>query len=89
MRRIVRLGPWSLVAPRLPTTGPLYLTAPRTFPAPWSVVEIPSGFRVEDANHRPLVYTYGHDDAHADVLMLDEARRKPENFAGLSGAVQS
>jgi hypothetical protein len=89
MRRIVRLDPWSLVAPRLPTTGPLYLTAPRTFPAPWSVVEIPSGFRVEDANHRPLAYTYGHDDAHADVLTLDGARRMAENFARLSEPVQS
>jgi hypothetical protein len=55
MRRIVRLDPWSLVAPRLPTTGPLYLTAPCTFPAPWSVVEIPGGFRVEDANRAAFV----------------------------------
>jgi hypothetical protein len=78
-----------LVAPRLPTTGPLYLTAPRAFPAPWSAVEIPGGFRVEDANRRPLAYIYGHDDANADVLTLDEARRMAENFACLSAPVQS
>jgi hypothetical protein len=89
MRRIVRLDPWSLVAPRLPTTGPLYLTARRTFPAPWSAVEIPGGFRVEDANRLPLAYFSGHDDANADVLTLDEARRVGENFARLSEAAQS
>jgi hypothetical protein len=41
-----------LVAPRHPTTGPLYITARRTFPARRSAVEIPCGFRVEDANRR-------------------------------------
>jgi hypothetical protein len=65
------------------------MLAPRTFPAPWSVVEIPGGFRVEDANRRPLAYIYGHDDANADVLTLDEARRMAENFARLSEQVQS
>jgi hypothetical protein len=65
------------------------MVAPRTFPAPWSAVEIPGGFRVEDANRLPLAYFYGHDDAHADVLTLDEARRMAENFARLSERVRS
>jgi hypothetical protein len=62
---------------------------PRTFPAPWSAVEIPGGFRVEDANRRPLAYFYGRDDPHADVLTLEEARRMAENFARLSDLVLS
>jgi hypothetical protein len=57
------------------------MPAPRTFPTPWSAVEIPGGFRVEDANRLPLAYFYGHDDANADVLTLDEARRMAENYA--------
>jgi hypothetical protein len=65
------------------------MSAPRTFPAPWFAVEIPGGFRVEDAKRRPLAYIYGHDDANADVLTLDEARRMAENFARLSELVQS
>jgi hypothetical protein len=64
------------------------MPAARTFPAPWSAVEIPGGFRVEDANRRPLAYFYGRDDPNAaqqaDVLTLDEARRMAENFARLS-----
>jgi hypothetical protein len=63
------------------------MLAPR-FPAPWSVLEIPGGFRVQDANRRPLAYFYGSEDPsarhQADVLTLDEARRMAESFAGLS-----
>jgi hypothetical protein len=63
------------------------MLAPR-FPAPWSVLEIPGGFRVQDANQRPLAYFYGSEDPSArhqpDVLTLDEARRMAESFAGLS-----
>jgi hypothetical protein len=66
--------------PALPRSGP----TPRPAPA----VEIPGGFRVEDANRQPLAYFYGRDDANAahqpDVLTLDEARRMAENFARLS-----
>ena len=65
----------------------------RTFPAPWSTVEIPGGYRVVDANRQPLAYFYGRDDlnaAHqADVLTLDEARRLAENFARLSEQMMS
>jgi hypothetical protein len=64
------------------------MPVPHTFPAPWSVVEIPGGFRVQDANRQPLAYFYGSDDPNAarqaDVLTLDEARRLAENFARLS-----
>jgi hypothetical protein len=65
------------------------MLAPR-FPAPWSVLEIPGGFRVQDANRRPLAYFYGSEDPSArhrsDVLTLDDARRMAEKFAGLGSA---
>jgi hypothetical protein len=58
------------------------MLAPR-FPAPWSVLEIPGGFRVQDANRRPLAYFYGSEDPNArhqaDVLTLDDARRMAES----------
>ena len=60
------------------------MAVPRSFPAPWSAVEIPGGFRVQDANRQPLAYFYGRDDPNADVLTLDKARRLAENFARLS-----
>jgi hypothetical protein len=44
----------------------------RHFPGPWSVVDIPGGYRVQDATGHPLGYFYSWDDstaAHqADVL---------------------
>jgi len=62
------------------------------FPAPWSAVEIPGGFHVQDANRRPLAYFYGSDDPsakhQAGLLTLDEARRIAQNFAGLSDHVR-
>ena len=65
------------------------MLAPR-FPAPWSVLEIPGGFRVQDANRRPLAYFYGSEDPsakhQADVLTLDDARRMAEKFAELGSA---
>jgi hypothetical protein len=65
------------------------MLAPR-FPAPWSVLEIPGGFRVQDANRRPLAYFYGSEDPNArhqaDVLTLDDARRMAEKFAELGSA---
>jgi hypothetical protein len=64
------------------------MPVPRTFPAPWSAVEIPGGFRVQDANRQPLAYFYGSDDPNAahqtGVLTLGEARRMAEKFAHLS-----
>jgi hypothetical protein len=66
------------------------MLAPR-FPAPWSVLEIPGGFRVHDANRLPLAYFYGSEDDpsarhRSDVLTLDDARRMAEKFAGLGSA---
>jgi hypothetical protein len=64
------------------------MLAPRSFPRPWSVVEIPGGFRVDDANGKRLGYFYSWGDANAvhplgDVLTADEARRMAEEFAKL------
>ena len=56
------------------------------FPLPWSVIEIPGGFRVQDAERRPLAYFYGRDDNarhQADTVTLDEARGMAVNFAQL------
>jgi hypothetical protein len=36
------------------------MRASRSFPPPWKVVEIPGGFRVQDANSRALAYVYFH-----------------------------
>jgi hypothetical protein len=61
--------------------------APRNFPAPWSVVEIPGGFRVQDATGQRLAYFYWWDDPtaryQADVLTEIEAQRMAEEFAKL------
>jgi hypothetical protein len=57
------------------------------FPSPWSAVEIPGGFRVQDAERRPLAYFYGSDDPDAkhqvDRITLGEARQMAMNFARL------
>jgi hypothetical protein len=61
---------------------------PRTFPSPWSVIEIFGGYRVDDATGNGLGYFYSWDDPagiyHAEVLSPDEARRMVEDFATLS-----
>jgi hypothetical protein len=63
------------------------MPSPRSFPRPWSVTEIPGGYRVDDASGQRLGYFYSWDDPsatyHADVLTGDEARRIAENFAKL------
>jgi hypothetical protein len=64
--------------------------APRSFRRPWCVVEIPGGFRVDDASGKRLAYFYSWDDANVvhplgDVLTADEARRMAEEFANLPG----
>ncbi len=60
----------------------------RHFPGPWSVVDIPGGYRVQDAVGHPLGYFYSWDDptaAHgADMLTRIEARSMAEGFARLS-----
>jgi hypothetical protein len=61
----------------------------RHFPGPWSVVDIPGGYRVQDATGHALGYFYSWEDptaAHqADVLTRVEARSMAEGFARLSG----
>ena len=51
----------------------------RRFPQPWSVEQIPGGYKVLDATGQSLAYVYGRDTkADADiakVLTMDEARR--------------
>ena len=51
----------------------------RRFPAPWCVIEIPGGYKVEDANGVALSYVYARDDlaektAGDKVLTTHEAR---------------
>jgi len=59
----------------------------RRFPQPWTVEQIPGGFKVNDANGQSLAYVYGREtkaDADiANVLTLDEARRIASNIAKL------
>ena len=51
----------------------------RCFPAPWTIEQIPGGFKVLDATGQSLAYVYGRETkADADiakVLTMDEARR--------------
>ena len=58
----------------------------RRLPAPWRIVEIPAGYKVEDAQGRAVAYVYGNDNA-AKVewrhLTLDEARQIAANIAKL------
>ena len=59
----------------------------RRFPPPWSVEQIPGGYKVLDANGQALTYVYGREtraDADtANVLTMDEARRIASNIAKL------
>ena len=59
----------------------------RRFPPPWSVEQIPGGYKVKDANGQALAYVYGRETrAEADianVLTMDEARRIASNIAKL------
>jgi hypothetical protein len=52
------------------------MRTPRAFPPPWKVVEIPGGFRVQDANSRALAYVYfygGSDSLEDEFLTYLEA----------------
>jgi hypothetical protein len=59
----------------------------RRLPAPWTVEQIPGGFKVVDATGQSLAYVYGRETrADADtakVLTMDEARRVALNIAKL------
>ena len=60
---------------------------PRRFPPPWTVEQIPGGYKVKDANGQALAYVYAREtqaDADiANVLTMDEARRIANNIAKL------
>ena len=59
----------------------------RRFPPPWTVEQIPGGYKVLDATGQSLAYVYGRETkADADiakVLTMDEARRIASNIAKL------
>jgi hypothetical protein len=58
-----------------------------SFPAPWRIVEIPSGFGVEDATGQQLGMFYGRADpntaGYTGLLTMDEARQMAIDFARL------
>jgi hypothetical protein len=57
------------------------------FPAPWRIVEMPTGFAVEDATGQQLGVFYGRSDpntaGHTGFLTIDEARQVALDFARL------
>ena len=59
----------------------------RRFPPPWTIEQIPGGFKVIDANGQSLAYVYSRDNDSdaliANVLTTDEARRIAANIAKL------
>ena len=63
----------------------------RRFPAPWTVEQIPGGYKVLDDNGQSLAYVYGRETkADADiakVLSMDEARHIASNSAKLRSTV--
>ena len=55
----------------------------RRFPPPWTVEQIPSGFKVVDANGLALAYVYAGETSAAKLLTPDEARRIAANITKL------
>jgi hypothetical protein len=59
----------------------------RRFPPPWTVVQIPGGCKVVDAQGQSIAYVYARatpaDAGTAGVLTEDEARRIASNIAKL------
>ena len=59
----------------------------RRFPPPWTVIQLPGGFKVIDASGQSLAYFYArendNDAGTAGVLIMDEARGLASNFAKL------
>lgn len=55
------------------------------FPPPWTVTELPSCFRVDDADGKALSYHYfkAEPDRVLGQLTREEARRLAVNFARL------
>jgi hypothetical protein len=69
------------------------MSSSRRFPAPWSVEQIPGGYKVLDASGQALAYVYARETkAQADiakVLTFDEARRIAANVAKLPRLLRS
>jgi len=57
----------------------------RRFPPPWTVEQIPGGYKVKDASGQSLTYVYGRETGAdtAYVLTMDEVRRIAANIAKL------
>jgi hypothetical protein len=56
------------------------------FPVPWRIVELPTGFVVEDATGKQIGVLYGRapDSAgHTGIMTMDEARQMAIDFAKL------
>jgi len=56
------------------------------FPAPWRIVEMPTGFAVEDANGKQIGVFYGRapdSPGHTGIMTIDEARQMALDFAKL------
>ena len=57
------------------------------FPPPWTVVKLPGGFKVIDAQGQSLAYVYARESEAAagiaGALTEDEARRIASNIAKL------
>jgi len=69
--------------PRAPT-GKAEEPMTTRFPTPWRIVEMPTGFAVEDATGQQLGVFYGRapDSAgHTGIMTLDEARQMAIDFA--------
>jgi hypothetical protein len=48
----------------------------RRFPPPWTVEQIPGGYKVKDANGQSLAYVYGRETkADADIAMSSQWTR--------------
>jgi hypothetical protein len=62
------------------------------FPTPWRIVEMPTGFAVEDASGQQLGVFYGRSDpniaGHTGFLTIDEARQLAVNFARLPELIE-
>jgi hypothetical protein len=76
------------------------MSASRLFLRPWKVVEIPGGFRVQDAYSRALAYVYFHPESdgredefltYLEALGLaDQIARSPDrSTAGLADSDQN
>ena len=59
----------------------------RRFPPPWTIEQIPGGYKTMDANGQALAYVYYGRESRAQgtvhVLTMDEARRIASNIAKL------